>query len=578
MHHILKKQLSQLALDKDTLPSGEEQWHTFLQEVELTYAEADEGLSTPKCSGDISGGLEQHDVTERKVSEQKFATLASFPDENDQPVLRIDNQGVVEYSNTAAIDILKIWDVNVGDRVNGELAETIKRVYVKKAQESHEFVVGDKTYMLRFVPVHKSGYVNIYGSDHTVQKLFEHDLIAARDLAEESSKSKSQFLAMMSHEIRTPMNGVMGMTELLLHSKLGDTQKHYANNIMKSAHVLLRIIDDVLDISKIEANKLVLETAEFNLSNLMQEIESSFGATLDGENLQLQIILSPDLPRTIIGDSGRLRQILVNIIGNAVKFTKEGEIKVSVSEVAGAAEDVNLHVEVLDTGIGMDEETCSRIFASFSQADQSTTRIYGGTGLGLAIVKRLVSMMDGDIGVISELGKGSCFWFDLKLQRVSMGASVAYMHDADHDSCANDVCQNSVKENKKQEDQSSTAGMKVLLAEDNLMNQEVAMYMLEDLGCQVDVVSNGLEALNAIKANKYSMVLMDCRMPEMDGYEATRCIRKFEHESGCVTPVLIVALTANAMLSDIDECKKAGMDEFISKPFSISDLRSVVNF
>jgi signal transduction histidine kinase/HPt (histidine-containing phosphotransfer) domain-containing protein len=344
--------------------------------------------------------------------------------------------------------------------------------------------------------------------------------------AEAAALAKSEFLAVMSHEIRTPMNGIIGMARLMLDEGMAPGQRTRLETLRHSAEALLAILDDILDFSKLEAGRIDFERIPFRPSEVVEEVLRLMGPRASEKGLNLSVRISPDVPEWVSGDPGRLRQVLLNLAGNAVKFTEVGEVAVHLTRRAE-----ELEFSVIDTGIGLDEGARARLFRSFSQADASISRRYGGTGLGLAICKRLVEGQGGTIGVESDSGQGSRFWFRLDLPAAEVPAEIA---------------------------------LTVLLAEDNAINQMVARGFLQRAGHRVVIANNGAEAVDLIAAGgSFDLILMDMQMPEMDGLEATRAIRAMGGKAGSMP---IIALTANALQSDEERCRAAGMNDYVAKP------------
>lgn len=473
------------------------------------------------------------------------------------------------------------------------------------------------------------------------------ELALARDEAQSASRIKSEFVANISHELRTPMNGVLGMVDILLKSELTPKTREHALTIQRAGRDLLQIINEILDFSKIEAGKLTLELSPFNLKKLIEGVAEILLPIAEERRLKLDSYIDSDIPLVLIGDPLRIRQIILNLVGNALKFTHVGEVFVSATMIGVTEKMVQVRFDVSDTGIGISNEQVDSLFEAFFQSDGSVSRKYGGTGLGLAICKTLVEMMEGTISVASELGRGSTFSFELslevaaeqsdehldtaayltpvrlpavtpaQLQSVSSGqtqsasasqlqsahagqsvntgqsqsvnsgqsqpANVVQFASSDQSrsvnsnqlQSANQIHQESAAAQIKQQRAKPNDGrLHVLVADDHPINQQVAQLLLEDLGCTVDVVGNGADAVNAARSKEYDLIILDCQMPEMDGYEACQLIR--EHQQAVGTRVPIVAMTAFATEGSREECIAAGMDDYVSKPIEEVALKRVL--
>lgn len=378
------------------------------------------------------------------------------------------------------------------------------------------------------------------------------ELLAAKDQATEAVKTRSQFVANVSHELRTPLSGIIGVAELLQDTKLDQNQRELLGIVQDSSKALLNIINDILDFSKMEAQKLQLEKIDFELAKTVDSVSRSLRNKAADKKLQLHTRIASDVPRSVKGDSARLRQVLSNLIDNAIKFTEQGKVTVDVTLNNAYEDKVVIRFAVTDTGIGIAPETVDKLFQPFVQADGSFTRKYGGTGLGLSICKTLVELMGGELGVLSATGQGSTFWFEIPFDVASTNLAQHPAHPL-----AQSVQQEGV----------------VLIAEDNEVNAKITTMQLRKLGYETEVATTGREAIEHARSKRYSLILMDVQMPDKDGFEATRDIRDFEKNTGYHVP--IVAMTAHAMQGDRERCLNAGMDDYITKPVSLESLRDI---
>ncbi|GJM23340.1 MAG: hypothetical protein DHS20C15_32550 [Planctomycetota bacterium] len=708
LHPLLLRQLSRIGADPQHTISDAAHWEQLLQRVSRSYHQADDDRYTLERSLQISSDeMQELYDTLRQVSESQLSAekrkLEAVVSALGDGLCVLDVAGRLQFMNPAAsallgwsqddlhevpvLELLRSNEIATGSAIFDRLArEGVVRCETSRIQLSDGSLLPISFVLNPILDGEQVVGAVLAFRDMTEPQAARLALQTAKEDAEIASHAKSEFLATMSHEIRTPMNGVIGMIAMLRETELTPLQRDYAETVHSSGTALLSIINDILDFSKIEAGKLELERIDFELDTIVDDVVELFAESAFARDLSFDSYVASNLPRHVVGDPGRIRQVLTNLISNALKFTRRGGVRVELSNLRSDADRCLLRVAVTDTGVGIAAERQRRLFQPFSQTDSSTTREFGGTGLGLAICKRLVEAMGGEVGMQSTAGQGSCFWFTVALESVAseraprapvddlhvvlldsadspqhslrarlerLGAKVlpAEQHADglarvraldtenrllvlplnDQDSVLLDelgrdpqcrsvktlltgqtgdlplealsrhprfgaflrmparaqslrdtLCRlfrvNELHAERARTEQVDTEPVslrsaQVLLVEDNIVNQKVACHMLERFEQRVQVAANGLEALTALQRQRFDLVLMDCQMPEMDGFETTRHIREREQEGERLP---IIAMTANALKGDRERCLAAGMDDYLSKPVRPHDLEAML--
>ncbi len=501
------------------------------------------------------------DLTAEMEVQRDVQRVARLAEESPNPIVEFDGAGGMLFANTAMVELLtqcgaltKGVEVMLPPNLTNILKDCLR---TRTAICRLEHAVADRVIAWSFFPLGDLDQIRAYGLDVTADVALRQ----AKEVAEESARAKGIFLATMSHELRTPMNGVLGCTQLLQDTTLTDAQRQLLQTMHRSAEALLALVNDILDFSKIEAGKMTLEAADVHLRPLIDDVITLVAESARKKGLALTIALAPDVPELLRGDPVRLRQILFNLVGNAIKFTESGEVRVTVERCPSPAhlpDSVLIGWRITDTGIGMTDDQLAGLFQAYAQAEVSTARKFGGTGLGLMICRQLVELMGGEITVQSAPGKGSTFSYTtLLLPAIHRGNSVTES-GADRESSG---------------DRSRIS--RILVADDNEINQVVACKFLQKLGYEVEIARNGREAIVAAARVHYDAILMDCEMPEMDGYAATRAIRQSETEAARHIPV--IALTGHASSEDERVCLEAGMDAVLTKPVTLPALRATLD-
>ncbi len=506
----------------------------------------------------VGGLVVARDLTDAIEIQRDVQRAARLAEDAPNPVAEFDATGAMLYANTGMLNVMGqcgLLEAGIEAMFPANLSAILHECLATDSSLSRiEHVAADRVIAWSFFPLRELEIVRAYGLDITSDVALRR----AKEAAEESARAKGIFLATMSHELRTPMNGVLGCTQLLRDTSLTEQQRELIETMHRSAEALLTLVNDILDFSKIEAGKMNLEVADVNLRALIRDITTLAEGLASQKGLTISVKIDADVPEEFRGDPIRLRQILFNLVGNAIKFTKQGGVTIVIAlkrDVVDEPDVVVLQWSVQDTGIGLTPEQQTHLFKAYAQADATTARRFGGTGLGLMICRQLVELMRGTITVTSRFGHGSTFTYTTNLlpaiQRDPAASSLGMDQRGGGE---------------------SVGPLRILVADDNEINQVVACKFLQKLGCQVEVARTGCEAVEAITRTAYDVVLMDCEMPEMDGYEATRKVRR--REEGTLNHLPIMALTGHTSDEEVQKCHQAGMDRVVTKPVTLPVLRA----
>lgn len=563
-HKLLERQLKILGLDPGSLPKSLEAWQNFLSRIDKVYADSDQDRYLLERSLDMSSKEMQKRWQSVKLLKEQWRSLGECtPD----LIVMTDLDGKINFANRSKSSLPKESMIGrelkllYSEEHQEKISKLIAKALDKKDQTSTEFserTNSQETWLsLRIRPVIKGeamiGLVVVETDVTEVRRVAQE--VAARRRAEESVETKARFLANMSHEIRTPLNGILGMANLLADQITGEENIHKLEVIQNCGETLLALINDILDFSKLESGKIVLENIPFELFSCVKDIVDLLGPKASEKGLLLHYKIENSVPNWIFGDTTRVRQILLNLVGNAIKFTEKGEVLITVSSRILENRMHELTVSVKDTGLGISQEAKQRLFQSFSQVDAATTRKFGGTGLGLSICKGLSEAMGGAIGVNSELGQGSDFYFTMLAKEAP---TQTYRHKNLADNLGPEM--------------SETYPLRILVAEDNRVNQLVVVGFLKRLGYSADIAGNGIEVIHSLERQRYDLILMDCHMPEMDGFQATaEIIRRWPDSRP-----KIIAATASTLEDDRKKCQEVGMDDMLPKPITVNGLTAIL--